>query len=253
MDVATRGPVSGQDQTEAQERVSRAAEAVATPVLSARAVLTIDENPRLERPASAHGELLLQGRPVHARVTAPTMPQAVRELAERLEIQARQYVERMTTLHRRAPEARSGEWQHGAWSPPRQVDVFPRDPAEREVIRRKTYAMEPQTEAEAAVDLEALDHDFYLFADVETGADAVLHRRDDGRLEIIEPPGTPRPANGCPLRATSRFSEPVALEAAISEMNEVPHRFLFFVDAATGRGAVIYLRRDGHYGVIEPA
>jgi hypothetical protein len=36
-------------------------------------------------------------------------------------------------------------------------------------------------------------------------------------------------------------------------MDELNHRFLLFVDAATGRGAVLYLRYDGHYGLIEPA
>jgi hypothetical protein len=29
--------------------------------------------------------------------------------------------------------------------------------------------------------------------------------------------------------------------------------FLFFVDAERGRGAVLYHRYDGHYGLIAPA
>jgi hypothetical protein len=36
-------------------------------------------------------------------------------------------------------------------------------------------------------------------------------------------------------------------------MDELNHRFLFFVNAQTGRGSVIYLRYDGHYGLIEPS
>ena len=35
-------------------------------------------------------------------------------------------------------------------------------------------------------------------------------------------------------------------------MNELNHRFLYYVDEASGRGRVIYLRYDGHYGLIEP-
>ena len=35
-------------------------------------------------------------------------------------------------------------------------------------------------------------------------------------------------------------------------MNAVGHRFLFFENAATGRGSVLYRRYDGHYGLIEP-
>ena len=36
-------------------------------------------------------------------------------------------------------------------------------------------------------------------------------------------------------------------------MNAVEHRFVFFENAATGRGSVIYRRYDGLYGLIEPA
>lgn len=55
------------------------------------------------------------------------------------------------------------------------------------------------------------------------------------------------------MREQSRYSEPVALDDAISEMDALNHRFLFFTDRATRRGAVLYLRYDGHYGLIEPA
>jgi hypothetical protein len=30
------------------------------------------------------------------------------------------------------------------------------------------------------------------------------------------------------------------------------HRFLYFIDAADGRGKLLYLRQDGDYGPVEP-
>jgi len=51
----------------------------------------------------------------------------------------------------------------------------------------------------------------------------------------------------------SRLSTPIDLDAAVSEMNAVDHRFVFFENATTGRGNVIHRRYDGHYGLIEPA
>jgi hypothetical protein len=48
-------------------------------------------------------------------------------------------------------------------------------------------------------------------------------------------------------------SSSIDLRTAVAEMNAVSHRFLFFEDATTGRGSVIYRRYDGHYGLIEPA
>ena len=32
----------------------------------------------------------------------------------------------------------------------------------------------------------------------------------------------------------------------------VSHRFVYFIDAADGRGKVLYLRHDGDYGLMEP-
>jgi hypothetical protein len=123
------------------------------------------------------------------------------------------------------------------------------------VIRRKTFALEPMSAGEAAVVMDELDHDFYLFRDAATGGDAVVHRLDDGRPAVIvahdapEAPGE----DGEPVREPSRYSTPLELAEAISKMDVLNHRFLFFTDAATGRGAVLYLRYDGHYGLIEPA
>ena len=55
-----------------------------------------------------------------------------------------------------------------------------------------------------------------------------------------------------PIREQSRFSAPIDLATALSEMNALDHRFLFFENTTTGRGNVIYRRYDGHYGLIEP-
>jgi hypothetical protein len=92
--------------------------------------------------------------------------------------------------------------------------------------------------------------------DAETDADSVLYRRDDGRLAVIAPQDAPAATDRGQdelERERSRYSGPLALADAVSKMDELNHRFLLFVDAATGRGAVLYLRYDGHYGLIEPA
>jgi putative sigma-54 modulation protein len=50
-----------------------------------------------------------------------------------------------------------------------------------------------------------------------------------------------------------RFAiEPMFEEDAVARMEELGHAFFVFVDAETERIAVLYRRRDGHYGIIEP-
>ena len=50
-----------------------------------------------------------------------------------------------------------------------------------------------------------------------------------------------------------RFAiEPMFEEDAVSQMEDLGHAFFVFVNAENERLAVLYRRRDGHYGMIEP-
>jgi putative sigma-54 modulation protein len=55
------------------------------------------------------------------------------------------------------------------------------------VVRSKRFAMKPMSVEEAVVQLELLDHAFYLFQNSATGAHNVLYRRNDGDYGLIEP------------------------------------------------------------------
>jgi ribosome-associated translation inhibitor RaiA len=97
----------------AETKIAGLARVVKGPVLGARVALVQERNPRIERPARAEGEVNLAGRPVRARVSAPTMEAAVDELAERLHRQLRHTVERMITRQRVPPSSPPGGWRHG--------------------------------------------------------------------------------------------------------------------------------------------
>jgi hypothetical protein len=47
-------------------------------------------------------------------------------------------------------------------------------------VRRKTFALHPLDHEAAALEMDQLDHDFFLFTDRETGADAVVERHTGG-------------------------------------------------------------------------
>jgi len=253
--VTSRGSVSEEDKRLARERLSRLDRFVPDPVLAAQVMLRDERNPSLERPARAEAELDVNGRLVCGRVAAPTMPQAIADLDAALTRQLKDFVERRERRQRQASQPEPGQWRHGSWSAPRP-SYFQRPPDERELVRRKTFAVRPLQPPQAVTEMLDLDHDFYLFHDASTDIDAVVYRRDDGYVGLIEPPGAQRPEGASMegiVSETSRFGEPIALEAAIAEMNVLSHRFMFFLDAGTGRGNVIYMRYDGHYGLIEPA
>jgi putative sigma-54 modulation protein len=65
------------------------------------------------------------------------------------------------------------------------------------------------------------------------------------------------PADGASARPTvvktKRFDmQPMFEEDAITEMEELGHAFFVFLNAETDGVAVLYRRRDGSYGLIEP-
>jgi putative sigma-54 modulation protein len=85
------------------------------------------------------------------------------------------------------------------------------------------------------------------------------------RAETVRTAGTPPgPAGGSDAERVAevdeslvvkvkRFAiEPMFEEDAISRMEELGHTFFIFVNAENERVAVLYRRRDGRYGLIEP-
>ncbi len=59
--------------------------------------------------------------------------------------------------------------------------------SERRIVKTKRFAIEPMFEEDAAAAMEELGHDFYVFVNAETERVAVIYRRRDGDLGLIEP------------------------------------------------------------------
>ena len=118
------------------------------------------------------------------------------------------------------------------------------------MVRRKTFALAPMTLDEAAFEMDLLGHDFYLFTDAATGKDAVVCRDGDGGFaaggETTAGEGTVEVEHD---RLTAQLTEAEA--RARLELSGEP--FVFYLDPDTGRGQVLYLRYDGHYGLITAA
>ena len=58
---------------------------------------------------------------------------------------------------------------------------------EARIVRTKQFQMKPMGEEEAVLQLELLDHDFFVFTSADTGDINVVYRRRDGNYGLIEP------------------------------------------------------------------
>ena len=120
-------------------------------------------------------------------------------------------------------------------------------------MRRKTFSLGHLQPAEAAAEMELLEHDFHLFIDDRSGGDAVIYRKSDGRYAVMGSGNGSKLANANPAIVNQPGPPTLTLAEAVERLNVTGNNFVFFTDSATGRGNVAYLRYDGHYGVIAPA
>jgi len=54
------------------------------------------------------------------------------------------------------------------------------------------------------------------------------------------------------VRSEAYFQKPISPEEAALQLDAIEKEFLVFVDVETDQVAIIYHRRDGNYGLIEP-
>lgn len=55
------------------------------------------------------------------------------------------------------------------------------------IVRSKKHVMRPMAPEDAAMEMEALGHDFYMFRNVDTDGITVIYLREDGHYGMIEP------------------------------------------------------------------
>lgn len=55
-----------------------------------------------------------------------------------------------------------------------------------EIVRTKRFSLKPMSSEEAALQMEMLGHNFFIFEDGETNATSIIYRRKDGKYGLIE-------------------------------------------------------------------
>lgn len=250
VEVTQRGEVPVGAADHAREKVAHVVRLAKDPILSAHVVLTAFPDPAVERSARAEASFDVNGTPVRAHAVEADMFAAVDLLEEKLERQLVQHADRLRTRHRWIGEAASHEWRHGDL-PTARGPSYPRLPEDREVVRRKTFALQAMTPDEAAFDMDLLGHDFFLFTDLQSGKDAVVYRNGDGRFALK---GEVVPYAEHETLLSVAGAAPTLSEAdAMARLALSGEGFLFYLDPESGRGRVLYLRYDGHYGLITAA
>jgi len=107
----------------------------------------------------------------------PEMHASIDEAVARIE---RQFEKYRTRIQKRVQSPRASA--DGAAAPAAGAEE-----PEDQVVRTKRFVMRPMAVDEAIMQMEMLGHDFFVFANAETGNINVVYRRRDQGYGLIEP------------------------------------------------------------------
>jgi ribosome-associated translation inhibitor RaiA len=238
---------------ELRRRLERLRQLTDKPLLGVRLTLRTPAGRSRSDQWLADASVVVSGRVLAAHATGPDALSATDAAVERLRRQLRRTA---GTDARNEPRVLAKALAEMAGDDNRPPGLPPRTrkpPELRDLLPVRTWAPAPEGTFDAVADLLDLDLRFLLFTHARTREDAVVHRRDDGRIGLLHPPGSMLAfENDIVVPEPSRYPEPIPVAQARSEMDVLDHRFLYFIDAADGRGKVIYQRHDGNYGLVEP-
>jgi putative sigma-54 modulation protein len=143
--------------------------------------LSVERNPKIERAQIAEVTVRTKGPVLRVRESADDMYIAIDQAAHKLERQARRYRERRKEHHGQPPMDAPLEPAAAVDAGEAAEDRTPK------LVKSKSFEMRQMGAEDAALAMDMLNHDFYVFRSDEDGQVNVVYRRRDGDYGLIAP------------------------------------------------------------------
>jgi putative sigma-54 modulation protein len=127
--------------------------------------------------------LKVDGTVIRAEEHAPDFETAVDRVAEKLERQLKRYRSRFVTRKRESLVGHKPEEIVAATQSDSEAEEEQLPP----IVRTKRFPVKPMDPEEAALEMELVGHDFYVFLNAESNQVNVVYRRQEGNIGLIEP------------------------------------------------------------------
>ena len=139
--------------------------------------LTLETNPSISADHIAEATVWTKGSTLRAREASNAFETSIDQLSDKLERQVKRYRDKRSRRE-------TGRRANG-----NQTDepTFSGEQLDRMIVKSKQFELQPLTPDEAAVELELIGHDFFVFTNAETGLTNVVYRRRAGAYGLIEP------------------------------------------------------------------
>lgn len=118
--------------------------------------------------------IFLKGSTLRAEETTEDMYTSIDKVVDQLARQVRKY---KTRLKKKSQHKETIRFEN--------FEETEEEPKEK-IVKRKKFLLRPMDEDEAVLQMELLNHDFYVYIDEKNGTPSVIYRRTDGDYGIIE-------------------------------------------------------------------
>lgn len=153
--------------------------------------LSTEKNPSIADNQVAEATVYTRGPVIRAREASADMYTSIDLLADKLERQVKKYrgkvLARVQGFHKEAKEAKEAMLSQGFLIPEEKEGAAEETIELPQIVKIKQFMVKPMTPEEAAMQLELVGHDFFVFTNVDTQDTAVVYRRRDGNYGLIEP------------------------------------------------------------------
>ncbi|MDY2987402.1 MAG: ribosome-associated translation inhibitor RaiA [Peptoniphilus sp.] len=136
-----------------------------------RAVLSVEKDNR-----TVEVTVFLPGTILRAEDTSDDMYASIDATIDILERQIRKY---KTKLKKRYQDPKTIRFENIESLSEEETD-------ESKIVKRKTFTLKPMMEEEAEMQMDLLNHNFFIYLNAETEEIDLLYRRNDGNLGLIE-------------------------------------------------------------------
>ena len=139
-----------------------------------------ERNPRIAQRDVCEVTFTVHGHLLRARAAAADPFAAIDGVVAKLEHQIEKLKGKLI--------GRSHPRRHGSVNsvPQQDSDEEEIEPGQVRIVKNKSFAIKPMTPEEAALQMDLLGHDFYFFTNAETEQAAVVYRRNDGDVGLID-------------------------------------------------------------------
>jgi putative sigma-54 modulation protein len=141
-----------------------------------------EKNPSISDNQVVEATIFTKGPVIRAREASPDVRASIDLVFEKLERQVKKY--RGKLVKHQGPDMAS--FAAEGFTLPAETEEVEEEPAMPRIVKTKQFMVKPMTPEEAALQLELVGHDFFVFTNSETNETAVVYRRRDGNYGLIE-------------------------------------------------------------------